>query len=219
MLHQKNITQLVKEYITSELSIYECLKKGILNYSQLAKLISREYNLDSTAAVKMAVKRFADTESKLEDNEDTSVIWNILSKAKVTIKGDVSIIVLQPSAEALKVVNELEQLVNISVGETLYIIREQTAIVVIIEKDKREKALKLFYKLEIIRIKENATALVVISPADIVNTAGVLNIIVSQFAKNKVNIEEIISCYRDTIIIVDEHDSTKGYQIAKSLTM
>ena len=185
----------------------------------MAKLISREYNLDSTAAVKMAVKRFADTESKLEDNEDTSVIWNILSKAKVTIKGDVSIIVLQPSAEALKVVNELEQLVNISVGETLYIIREQTAIVVIIEKDKREKALKLFYKLEIIRIKENATALVVISPADIVNTAGVLNIIVSQFAKNKVNIEEIISCYRDTIIIVDEHDSTKGYQIAKSLTM
>ena len=119
MLQQKNISQLVKEYITSELSIYECLKKGILNYSQLAKLISREYNLDSTAAVKMAVNRFADIESKHEDNEDTSVIWNILSKAKVTIKGDVSIIVLYPSPEAFKLVNELEQLVNISVGETL----------------------------------------------------------------------------------------------------
>ena len=44
------------------------------------------------------------------------------------------------------------------------------------------------------------------------------NTIVSQFAKNRVNIEEIISCYRDTIIIVDEKDSTKGYSIVKNLT-
>ena len=158
MLQQKNVSQLVKEYITSELSIYECLRKGIINYSQLAEHISREYNLDSMAAIKMAIKRFADTESKLEDNEDTSIIWNIFSKAKVTIKGDVSIIVLYPSLDALKLVNELEELVNISVGETLYIIREQTAIVVIIEKDKREEALKIFRNLKKLTIKENATA-------------------------------------------------------------
>ena len=64
-----------------------------------------------------------------------------------------------------------------------------------------------------------ATALVVISPQEIVSTPGVLNNIISHFSMNKVNIEEIISCYRDTIIIVDENDSAKSYQIVKNLTM
>lgn len=219
MLQEKTVAQLVKEYIMSEVYIYEVLKKGIINYSQLAKLIASEYNLDSIAAIKMAVKRFADSELKQEDKQDTSMIWSVLSRAKVTIKGDVSILVVEPTPEAFVKVNEIEKLVKIQLGETLYIIREQTAIVVIIEKDKRDLALTLLEGSEIIRKKENATALVVISPPDIVSTSGVLNLIVSQFAMNKINIEEIISCYRDTIIIVDEKDSTKGYQIVKNLTM
>ena len=219
MLQSNTIAQQVKEYIMSQMCIYECLKKGIINYSQLAKLIAKEYNFDSKAAVKMAIKRFSDSETIQED--DSELIWDILSKAKVTIKGDVSIIVIEPSPEAISKVNEIEQkkLVALSMGETLYIIREQTAIVVIIEKDKREKALELLKGFNIIRMKENATALVVISPKEIVSTPGVLNYIISHFSLNKVNIEEVISCYRDTIIIVDENDSAKGYQIIKNLTM
>lgn len=216
---QNTIAQNVKEYIMSHMCIYECLKKGILNYSQLAQVIAKDYNLESTAAIKMAIKRFADTETQKE--EESNVVWDVLSRAKVTIKGDVSIIVVEPSPEAYTKVNEIEEskLVAISLGETLYIIREQTAIVIIIEKDKREMARQMLRGAKIIRIKENATALVVISPQDIVTTPGVLNNIISHFALNKVNIEEIISCYRDTIIIVDENDSAKGYQIVKNLTM
>ena len=166
----------------------------------------------------MSIIRFSKTITEEEDIVDQSVVWSVLSKAKVSIKGDVSIIVVYPDLEAIKRVNKIENLVDISLRETLYIIREQTAMVIIIEKDKREKALELLKGLQIIRVKENATALIVISPETIVSTSGVLNTIISQFAKNKVNIEEIISCYRDTIIIVDEKDSTKGYQIVKNLT-
>ena len=219
MLQNATIAQNVKEYIMSQMCIYECLKKGIINYSQLAQVIAKEYRLDSTAAIKMAIKRFADTETEKEDDSD--MVWNVLSRAKVTIKPDVSIIVVEPSPEAFAKINEIEQnkLVTISSGETLYIIREQTAIVIIIEKDKRERAREMLKGTKIIRIKENATPLVVISPQDIVTTPGVLNNIISHFALNKVNIEEIISCYRDTIIIVDENDSAKGFQIVKNLTM
>ena len=218
MLQNATIAQNVKEYIMSQMCIYECLKKGIINYSQLAQVIAKEYKLDSMAAIKMAIKRFADTETEKED--ETDMIWEVLSRAKVTIKPDVSILVVEPSPEAIAKVNEIEQskLVTISSGETLYIIREQTAIVIIIEKDKREKAREMLKGTKIIRIKENATPIVVISPPDIVTTPGVLNNIITHFALNKVNIEEIISCYRDTIIIVDEKDSTKGLQIVKNLT-
>lgn len=218
MLRNETIAQQVKEYIMSDMCIYDCLKKGILNYSQLAQVIGKDYNLESIAAIKMAIKRFVDAETEKE--EETDMIWEILSRAKVTVKPDVSIIVIEPSPEAIAKVNEIEQskLVTISSGETLYIIREQTAIVIIIEKDKREKAREMLKGTKIIKVKENATPIVVISPPDIVTTPGVLNNIIAHFALNKVNIEEIISCYRDTIIIVDENDSTKGLDIVKKLT-
>ena len=214
----RTISQYVQEYIQAQTFVYEGLKKGIINYSKLAELIGNEYSLENIAAIKMSIIRFSKTMKEDEEVVDQSVIWNVLSKAKVSIKGDVSIIVVYPDVEAFKRVNKVESLVDMSLRETLYIIREHTAIVIIIEKDKCDEALKLLKGLQIIRVKENATALVVISPEDIVSTSGVLNTIVSQFAKNKVNIEEIISCYRDTIIIVDEKDSTKGYQIVKNLT-
>ena len=219
MFNEKTIAQQVKEYIMADMCVYDSLKKGIINYTQLARLIANEYNLESVSAIKMAIKRFADSEG--ERNDDSEPIWNVLSNAKVTIKGDVSIIVVEPSPDAIAKVNEIEQnkVVTISYGETLYIIREQTAIVIIIEKNKREEALRVLDGLSIIRVKENATALVVISPQEIVSTPGVLNYIISHFSMNKVNIEEIISCYRDTIIIVDENDSAKSYQIVKNLTM
>ena len=219
MFNEKTIAQQVKEYIMADMCVYDSLKKGIINYTQLARLIANEYNLESVSAIKMAIKRFADSEG--ERNDDSEPIWNVLSNAKVTIKGDVSIIVVEPSPDAIAKVNEIEQnkVVTISYGETLYIIREQTAIVIIIEKNKREEALRVLDGLSIIRVKENATALVVISPQEIVSTPGVLNNIISHFSMNKVNIEEIISCYRDTIIIVDENDSAKSYQIVKNLTM
>jgi len=213
----RTISQYVRDYIQSQSFVYEGLKKGIINYSKLAEIIAKEYSLDNTAAIKMSIIRFSKTIQEEDNAEDQTVIWNVLSKAKVSIKGDVSIIVVYPDVEAFKKVNKVESLVDMSLRETLYIIREHTAIVIIIERDKREEALKLLKGLQIIRVKENATALVVISPEDIVSTSGVLNTIVGQFAKNKVNIEEIISCYRDTIIIVDEKDSTKGYQIVKNL--
>ena len=213
----RTISQYVRDYIQAQAFVYEGLKKGIINYSKLAEVIANEYNLENIAAIKMSIIRFSKTIHEEDDSENQNIIWNVLARAKVSIKGDVSIIVVYPDIEAFKRVNKIESLVDMSLRETLYIIREATAIVIIVEKDKREEVLKLLKGLKIIRVKENATALVVISPEDIVSTSGVLNIIVSQFAKNKVNIEEIISCYRDTIIIVDEKDSTKGYQLVKSL--
>ena len=218
MLQNQNVSQIVRDYVITHMAVYECLKKGIVNYSQLAHVIAKEYNLENKSAIKMAIIRFSKTILEEDDSDYQDTIWSILTRAKVSIKGDVSIIVVYPDLEAFKRVNKIEELVDISLRETLYIIREHTAIVVIVEKDKREEVLKLLKGLKIIRVKENATALVVISPEDIVSTSGVLNIIVSQFAKNKVNIEEIISCFRDTIIIVDEKDSMKGYQIVKNLT-
>ena len=135
MFYEKTIAQQVKEYILSQMCIYESLKKGIINYTKLAQLIAKEYNLESVSAVKMAIKRFSDSEDKQKD--DSGPIWDVLSKAKVTIKGDVSIIVVEPSPEAIAKVNEIEQnkVVAISLGETLYIIREETATVILIEKN------------------------------------------------------------------------------------
>lgn len=218
-ISNRTISQYVREYIQSQAFVYEGLKKGIINYSKLAEIIAKEYNLDNTAAIKMSIIRFSKTIQEEEAEEDQTVIWNVLSKAKVSIKGDVSIIVVYPDVEAFKRVNKIETLVDMNLRETLYIIREHTSIVIIIERPKLEEALELLKGLNITRVKENATALVVISPEDIVSTSGVLNVIVTEFAKNKVNIEEIISCYRDTIIIVDEKDSTHGYKIVKDLTM
>ena len=51
------------------------------------------------------------------------------------------------------------------------------------------------------------------SPEKITDTSGVVSYLSSNLAENSINVAETVSCYTDTIFIVDEKDMIAAYSL------
>ncbi|HDO19617.1 MAG TPA: hypothetical protein ENG74_02695 [Thermoplasmatales archaeon] len=66
-----------------------------------------------------------------------------------------------------------------------------------------------------IKINKGLALIIIRSPKDIENTPGVLSYIYSLFAENGINIVETMSCWTDTILVVDEKDVARVMEFLK----
>ena len=64
---------------------------------------------------------------------------------------------------------------------------------------------------------DNCTMIVVNSPEELENTPGVVAFLTTLLAEQNVNIVEFISCWTETVIVVDKKDSLKAYEALTNL--
>jgi len=76
------IAQLTSKYISENPVIAECIAKGVVSYSKLARRIGKEIGARSTPAVMMACRRYA--EKQVEKETGIDVLRK--SKKKIEIK-------------------------------------------------------------------------------------------------------------------------------------
>lgn len=69
---------------------------------------------------------------------------------------------------------------------------------------------------EAIEIRENLVEISIITPPIVEKTPGFVQYITGKLAENNINIVEVVSCYTDTILIVEEKDAVKAYGVLKS---
>src|SRR3989338_3517354 len=66
-------------------------------------------------------------------------------------------------------------------------------------------------------IEETMNLITIESSEDIEDTPGVVSLILNSLAFEGINIVEFISCYTDTLLVVNEADTTKAYEVLNSL--
>jgi aspartokinase len=64
---------------------------------------------------------------------------------------------------------------------------------------------------------DNCTLIVVHSPEELEATPGVVAFLATMLAEQNVNIIEFISCWTETIIVVDRKDSIKTYETLSNM--
>ena len=70
-----------------------------------------------------------------------------------------------------------------------------------------------FHQSEILDIIDNQSALVLVSPIDIITTPGVINYVTGLLAFNEINVTQILGSYTDTIIVINRADALKAFQV------
>lgn len=71
----------------------------------------------------------------------------------------------------------------------------------------------------IINKTTNIAALIIISPAAIERTYGVVSHMLEWLAHKEINVEEVVSCYKDTIILVATEDGGKAFDALNELIL
>ncbi len=208
-----NITRIVQGIIDNDLSFQDALNREYANMSAIARIIKPrvdtivgfDVNIDSIIT---ALKRL-----KLDYTLPKSDTENIVANSKIILKTDVAkISVIKSKSITEKIVRPLadyyDSFISVSQGAS--------SITMIFDELILERMRVLFIE-DILEVQDGLAAIIVQSPESIIKTPGCALIFYNQLARRHINIEDTISCYTDTIILVNMDDISKAFNTLNDL--
>ncbi|MBW2976186.1 ACT domain-containing protein [Candidatus Woesearchaeota archaeon] len=201
-----NITKITECYIAEHPFVKDCLKKGLINYSSLARRICLDLSLGKKNfdAVLIACRRFYN-KIKSEATAEKKIL-EILKNSKTEIKNKMTVLVLEKDiiiSNLLDLEKEAKKFF-----ETFHII-EGTGTITIITSDEFGKKVKKVFRNKVLRENTGLVEVILKSPIQIEKISGVISYIYSLLGENGINIFETLSCWTDTIFLVEEKDLSR----------
>lgn len=214
-----SVAKIVKEIVLSRPAIKECLILDVINYSALARVILKELEKEniktSAGAVKMALIRIGE-DLKKERAFFEEKIKNVVAKTVIELQSDLTVI----TAERRAVLNNLEQLFKVMENARFFQLTQGVeTFTLVLSSEEKEKILEIIQPKAIVDLIEEQTAIVLISPEEIIETPGIIAIMTSTLSSNGVNITQVISCHKDTIFVLNRRDAPKAYQILEDMIL
>lgn len=202
-----NITKLTEEYISEHPFVKDCLKKNLINYSSLTRQLCLDLNLNVKSnfdAVLIACRRYY-RKIKTEATTERKIL-EILKNSKIEVKNKIDTLVLEKDI----IISNLFDLQKEAKKEmeTFHIIDGSSAITIITSNEFSKKIRNIF-KNKIIKENTNLVEVILKSPKQIETTAGVVSYLYSLLGENGINIYETLSCWTDTIFLVEEKDLSR----------
>jgi hypothetical protein len=199
LVNAVSITKVVKGVIENDLSLQDALSRKYGNYTAIARLIKpkvekdlgHKVNFESiVTSVKRIKPRFQSSEGGIE---------RVLARSVVNVRTDVAKLNLDKSKRAL------ESARNVMASyqeEFLQVSESNSAITMIFDQKLLEEIHKKFNDDDVLDEQSDLAAIIVHSPTEIVRTPGVVLSIYTKIAENHVNIEDTVSCFTDTIVVI-----------------
>jgi len=210
---EKTTAELTQEFIKNNPDIKNCLKKGLLNYSALARLIGKELKIDkksSKEAILVAAIRY---QQKLKHEiSHEQKIRELLSSAEIEIKNKIALFILDKTVSNELLQESLEE-IRKKQGKTYFL--EGSESVMIIFPEKYSSSLKQKFKSKIISEKNGLAMIDFKTTEKIEQTMGVVSYLTSLFREHGVNIIEFLSCWTDTWFIIQAKDTSKVMEFLK----
>jgi aspartokinase len=188
------IAQNVRNHLRNKPYLLEALERGIVNLSELSRQIQEELKTDNTSAVKAALRRFSGELQKHKQKREEKVL-QLLKRSGIVVYDRKSVMITG---------KELDTKSGMKVdllGKHVYLLDRS-------EMPERINALVKH---------ENCTMIVVHSPEELEATPGVVAFLATLLAEQNVNIIEFISCWTETIMVVEKKDSLKAYEVLSNM--
>ncbi len=188
------IAQSVRSHLQNKPYLLEALEKGIVNLSELSRQIQEELKIENMSAVKAALRRFSEELQKHKQKREEKVL-QVLNRSSMAVYDRKSVIITTKEIST-KTGMKVDLL-----GKVVYLLDRS-------DMPERTSALVKH---------DNCTMIVVHSPKELEATPGVVAFLTTLLAEQNVNIIEFISCWTETIIVVEKKDSLKAYEVLSNL--
>ena len=191
MIHLRSMTtaQDVRNYLRNKPYLLEALEKGIVNLSELSRQIQEELKTKNTTATKAALRRFAEELARHKQKREEKVL-QILKRSGIAVYDRKAVIIT-----AKEIANQNGMKVDLP-DKFVYLLDRA---------DLPERVSTLIKH-------DNCTMIVINSPEELEATVGVVAFLTTLLAEANVNIVEFVSCWTETIIVVEKKDSLKTYE-------
>ena len=203
-----SISKTVQKLIDEDLSLQDALQRDYANYSAIARMLipkieetaDNEVNLESViTAVKRAKINYTILQGK---------ITQVVAGSDLNIRTDMAKVSVEKTKENLEKIRKT--LATFS-GDFLQVIEGNSVITLISDLSSFGKISCLFSKKDVIDQKQNLATVIIRSPDEITSTPGCVQAFYNAVSRRHINIEETMSCYTETIIVLDMEDVSKAF--------
>ena len=189
-----SVAKNVRSYLRNKPYLLEALEKGIVNLSELARQIQKELKANDPSAIKAALRRYSEELKKHKQKREEKVL-HLLKHSSIAVYDRKSVMITG------KEVNQKNGLKVDLLDKFVYLL------------DRSD----LPDRINALMRHDNCTMIVVHSPEELEATPGVVAFIATLLAEQSVNIVEFISCWTETIIVIEKKDSLKVYETLSNL--
>ncbi len=203
-----SVSKVVQDLISRDLSLQDALQRGYANYSAVARMLQSRVEgiLDREAKLEgliTSVKR-AKTAYQLPGGDITRVV----AGSTLNIRTDVAKVSVEKTNRTLEAIRRA---LGKFLGEFLHVLVGISAVTLIFDQRRSKDVCSMFLKDEVLDKKQDLAAVVVQSPREIIDTAGCITTFYNQVSRRHINIEETVSCFTDTIIVLSMDDIDKAF--------
>ncbi|HKU48374.1 MAG TPA: ACT domain-containing protein [Nitrososphaera sp.] len=212
--NEKSITNAVKEVVNNDLSFQDSLQRDYCNISGLARIIKPQIDQimgknTSTESIVTALKR-----SRRDYNVPERPIALILAGSTVSVKTDVAKV---SAAKTRKTVEKVAKSLTQNADNYISVAESMMSITLVFDAVLLDDVKAMFAHDDILEIEDDLAAIIVHSPEDIIKTPGCAIAFYNQLARRHINIEDTVSCYTDTIMLVRMDQVGKAFNALTEL--
>jgi len=203
-----SISKTVQTLIDEDLSLQDALQRDYGNYSAIARMlmpkvkeaVNDDVNLESViTSVKRAKANYTILQGK---------ITRIVAGSVLNIRTDMAKVSVDKTKKSLEKIRKT--LASFS-GEFLQIIEGNSVVTLISDLNSFNKITAIFDKTYVIDQKQNLATVIIRSPDQIIDTPGCVQAFYNAISRRHINIEETMSCYTETIIVLALEDVSKAF--------
>ncbi|MHA1791626.1 MAG: DUF7523 family protein [Promethearchaeota archaeon] len=216
-----SIAEATRRVIWTRPSLLDALKQNVVNYKALAENISqdvlvllRKQGQDTVSidSIQAALIRYAD-DLKKEKRLLEEKISRIIAKTVLELKNDLVVFTMVDDA----LVDKKEEIFKlIKEARFFHLIQGNKTFTIIADQSMEQKLLSILDMTKIVQSTKNQSALVLISPEEIIEVPGVVSYLHGLLAYKNINITQSISCYKDTILIVNRTEALDAYALMEN---
>jgi len=203
----------VQFLVENDPPIQDALERGYGNYSAIARLLKprveeilgREASLEGlVTAVKRTRTLYA---PKMEYQP-------IIAESVINLRTDVAKISVEKTRRNL----EKARLISADFPEVFFQVLEGASTLTLVT-DQRvfDQVCSVFTEEDTLQEKQNLAAVIVQSPRGIVDTPGCIAAFYSLLSRGQINIEETVSCFTETVMVLRMEDAARAFSLLSDL--
>ncbi len=203
-----SISKTVQSLIDEDLSLQDALQRDYGNYSAIARMlmpkiketINSDVNLESViTSVKRAKANYTILQGK---------ITRVVAGSDLNIRTDMAKVSVEKTKKNLE---KIRKTLATFEGDFLQVIEGNTIVTLISDLNSFNKISSIFTKKDVIDQKQNLATVIIRSPDEITFTPGCVQAFYNAVSRRHINIEETMSCYTETIIVLAMENVSKAF--------
>src|SRR5919199_6399942 len=211
---QKSITEAVRGIVSNDISFQDSLQRDYCNISALARIIKP--HIDQMLSKNTSIESIITALKRSRHDYDISEkpIAGILASSTITVNTDVAKVSAKKSKKTIEKV--AKAMIN-NAGNFISISESIMSITLVFDDVLLQDVKVMFAYDDILEIENGLAAIIVQSPEEIIKTPGCAIAFYNQLARRHINIEDTVSCYTDTIVLVKMEQVGKAFNALTDL--